>query len=625
MLAAALHAASALATTGAQRLTFLLEYVGSDYPAAVRDGKVVNEIEYGEVLRFTRQIMHEYGARPRRSRAVTSGLETLERLLVARAPADHVWTLTRRLVPKLGRSAGGVARPERIPNLANGRRLWAKDCATCHGETGAGDGPSSSGMEPPPTAFRGEYLGRLSPQQVFNAVSLGVEGTAMPSFADAYTEAQRWDVAFFVMTLRVDFAPARPPGGEHFGLEELARSSNAELLARLRRTRPDATPEQVDYFRMNLVSARGEVAPLAGPDVANAGGLTLALQMQDAFASVAERVFPRVVGVAGYVRDPSWTDARLRAEHGDGWMAANADALRYPGFRRIRTGSGLLIDDEGHVVTGDHLVRDDARALVPLVEVELHDETRTACAIVGTEPMLDLAVLRIADAARTALPPLELGDSDRLQAGHWLIALGDPPGPQRTFTVGLVAMPPLRQCYQAQLSATFLQSSLAVGPGGIGGPVVDILGHVVGLATQPNAGVGEPPATSVLPINLVVNLFEALKVARSNRSPWIGISVLELPVARQRLAGHVPAVAVPPTGVYIDDVFDPSPAHRAGIRPGDFLVGLGGHHVLSVGDFQTWLYVSGIDAKIDLDVVRDGRPLTISVSVEARPPSATTS
>ena len=632
LLAAALHAPSTPAigapvthaTSSAQRLTFLLEYVGSDYAAAVRDGKVVNELEYGEVLRFTRQLMHEYGARPRPSRAVVAGLANLEQLMIRRAPPDEVWALTRRLLPKLGRSVGRVARPERIPNLARGRRLWEDDCAPCHGATGAGDGPASAGMEPPPTAFRGEYLERLSPQQVFNAVSLGVDGTAMPTFAGAYTDAQRWDVAFFAMTLRVGFDPKRPPTGEHFRLEDLAGSSNAELLARLRRTRPDATAEQVDYFRVNLVSAQGEVAPLAGPDVANAGGLALALQMQDAFASVADRVFPRVVGVASYVRDPSWTDQRLRAEHGDGWMVANADTLRYPGFRRIRSGSGLLIDDEGYVVTSDHLVRDDAHALVPLVEVELHDETRTACAIVGTEPMLDLAVVRIADVPPAGLPALELGDSDRLQTGHWLIALGDPPGPERTFAVGLVAMPPLRQCYQAQLTATRLQTSLGVGSGGLGGPVVDILGHVVGMSVRQETAVGEPPVTGVLPINLVLNLFEALKVARSNRSPWIGISVLELPVARRRLAGHVPAVVVPTTGVYIDDVFDPSPAHKAGIRPGDFLLGLGGHRVLAVGDFQTWLYVAGVDAKVDLDIVRDGRPLTIPVTVEARPPSAST-
>ena len=579
-----------------QQITFLLQYVGTDYAAAVRDGKVANQFEYGEVLRFTKRVIDDYGTLPGRSPKVAAKLGELEQLMAERAPAARVWTLANRLVPKLGRTVGGAARPERLPNLASGRRLWMDDCAICHGDIGAGDGPASPNMEPLPTAFRGDFLARLSPHQVFNAVSLGVDGTAMPSFANAYSPAQRWDVAFYTMTLRVGFDPKRPPAGVHVPLEDVAASSNAALLERLRRMAPDAAEEHVDYFRVNLVSPQGGSAPLAGPDAATTGGLALALQMQDAFASVAERVSPRVVGVGAYVRDPGWTDEQLRARHGDGWMVANADLLRYPGFRRIRAGSGFLIDDDGFVVSADHLVRDDAGAIAPLVEVELPDETHVPIAVVGAEPMLDLAVLQIAQGTPPALPALEFGDSDRMQAGHWLIALGDPPGPDRSFNVGLVAMSPQRQCYQAALSATRLQSSLVVPPTGLGGPVVDILGHVVGMSVRAGTDVDGPPASGVLPIILVQNLFEALKVARSHSSPWIGISVLELPALRRQLASQPHRIAIPPTGVYIDDVFAPSPASRAGVRVGDFLVGLGGHPVLSVGDFQTWLYVTGIGA-----------------------------
>ena len=617
-------AAAAAARPDPQRLGFLLQYVGTDYADAVRDGKVVNAFEHGEVLRFTRQVIEGYGALGGRSPRLARGLAELERLITERAPAAVVWTLANRLVPKLGRTVGGEARPERIPNLASGRRLWNDDCAICHGVTGAGDGPASSGMDPPPTAFRGEWLARLSPHQVFNAVSLGVDGTAMPSFGGAYTAEQAWDVAFYTMTLRVGFDPRRPPRGTHVALEDVADSSNVALLERLRRTAPDATEEHVDYLRVNLVSAAGTTAPLAGPDAQATGALGLAVQMQDAFASVAERVFPRVVGVGSYVRDPAWTDQQLRAKHGDGWMVANADAIRHPGFRRLRTGSGFLIDDDGFAITADHLVRDEAGALLPLVEIELPGETRVPVAVIGAEPMLDLAVLQIAQGAPPVLPPLELGDSDRMQAGHWLIALGDPPGPDRTFDVGLVAMSPQRQCYQATLSATRLQSSLAVPPGGLGGPVVDIFGHVVGMSVRGGTSVEGPAASGVLPIGLVLNLFEALKVARSHQSPWIGISVLELPALRRRLGGRAHGVVIPPTGVYIDDVFAPSPASRAGIRPGDFLVGLGGHPILSVGDFQTWLYVTGIGATAELVLVRDGKPLALRVPVEVRPPEATT-
>ncbi len=622
MVVATVAVAGAASPPSSQRLTYLLEYVGSDYPAAVRDAAVASPLEYGEMLRIVKELRRGYDAVPGRSAAVASGLAELETLVVRRAAPDDVWRTTRRLGPELAKTVGGTPRPDRTPNLANGRRLWRADCALCHGVEGAGDGwAAREEMQPLPTAFRGEWLERLSPQQVYHAVTFGVDGTAMPSFADAYSESQRWDVAFYAMTLRVEFAPRRPAAGQPFTLDELAASSNAELLARLRKAQPDAAPENVDWVRVNLASGASATAAVAAP----ANGLALALQLQDVFAGIADRLAPRVVGVTGFVRDPAWTGERLQVEHGDAWMAANADAVRYPGFRPIRHASGLLLDDEGYVVACDHTVRDDDGTVVALTEIELPDDTRSVGAFVGAEPMLDLAVLRIAGALPVPPPPpLELGDSDRVETGHWVIGLGDPPGPERTIAVGLIASAPQRQCYQADLSATRLQSSLAVPPGALGGPVVDIEGQVLGITVRQESEPGAPPGSSILPVNLVTTLVDALKVAHSERSPWIGVSVLELPTVRQRLGARAAEAHIPPTGVEIDDVFDPSPASRAGVRPGDFLAGLGGHPVFAVGDFQTWLYVAGIGAAVDLDLVRDGQPMKVAVTIDARPRNATT-
>jgi len=83
-------------------------------------------------------------------------------------------------------------------------------------------------------------------------------------------------------------------------------------------------------------------------------------------------------------------------------------------------------------------------------------------------------------------------------------------------------------------------------------------------------------------------------------------------------------VTMPPTGVFIDDVFDPSPARRAGVRPGDFLTGLGGHPIVSVGDFQTWLYATGIGAVTELTLVRNRDTFALQVQVAERPASAST-
>jgi S1-C subfamily serine protease len=618
------------------RLVYLLEYVGLDYAQAVRDGAVVDPLEYGEVLRFTKEVVRAYAKLPGRTQAVQGDLERVQGLVERRAPADQVWSATRALLPALVRSIGGAATPATAPNLGNGRRLWMSDCAPCHGPTGGGDGPSSAGMEPPPTALRGTYLERLSPRQVYNAVTFGIEGTAMPSFAGAYDERQRWDVAFFALTQRVGFAPKRPADAAEISLEQIASSSNAELLERLRERDPGATEEHVDHLRTSFPPgerASSAAAAAGGGDPADA--VAVALRLQDAFASVAERVSPRVVGVTAFSADPAWAPEKLRAERGEAWASANADALRHPGLRPQASGSGLLLDDEGYVLSRDRLVRDESGELAPLVEVELPDQTYLTATVVGSEPTLDLAVLRVALAESFAAPAaLEIGDSDRLQAGHWLIALGDPPGAEATLAVGVVSAAPQRQCYQNQLSATRVQSSLVLPEGALGGPVVDVLGRVVGVSVgQHPAPAGDPlavapPATAhVLPINLVLNLFEALKVARSTRSPWLGVSVLERErvASRSALAASAAADAMPPSGIYVDDVFTPSPAAAAGVRPGDFLLRLGEHAIATVADFQRALYVLGIGREVTLELWRSGEPLRVQAAIEARPESATTS
>lgn len=617
--------ATRAAGTDPARLVFLLEYVGSDYPNAVRDGTVTNTAEYGEVLRFTNEIIRDYPARGSASDRVSQGLRGLRELIERKAAPEEVAAATRKLLPVMTKALGATSQPAAMPNIPAGRRLWIDDCAGCHGPSGAGDGPSAAGMEPPPSAFRGEFIENLSPRRVFNALTFGVDGTAMPSFVPAYTERQRWDMAFFVMTLRVEFEPAQPPEAARFTLEELATSSNAELLARLREARGDATANEVDWLRTNFPSPTGGSVPFAGQDTADAG-VAAAIQLQQAFAGVADRIFPRVVGVMGYVSEPKPAPTPPVG----GWGNDSPDRFRYPGFQPIPGGTGFLVDDDGYVLSRNQLVRDEHGDLVKFVDIELQDQSHLPARVVGAEPSLDLALLQVADPGRVAgLPPFDFADSDRVQLGQWLIALGDSPGPGKAFAVGLVSAPPERQCYQSERAATRLQTSLVVPGDGLGGPVADILGHVVGMTVRQPEPPGlklpdAPAATHVLPINLVLNLYEALKVSQSRESPWLGVSVLELPLLRRQLGDKANTIDIPRTGVYIDDVFDPSPAFTAGVRTGDFLLALDGHQLLSVGDFQTWLYVLGIGNQVELELQRDGKPLQLKAAIEVRPPAATT-
>jgi S1-C subfamily serine protease len=358
----------------------------------------------------------------------------------------------------------------------------------------------------------------------------------------------------------------------------------------------------------------------------------VALQLQDAFARVAERVLPSVVGVASFVEDPEWTLEKLTAERGMAWIQAHAEDLRYPGYRKIRSGSGFLASDDGYVLSANHVIRDDAGEVADVVSIELRDGRHVTCRVVGAEPTIDLAVLKLVeltDPRERNVPPVVFGDAGAVQVGHWVIALGNPPGPDVTYAVGTLAALPEQQCYQAELSRTLLQTSVAVPPQSHGGPLVDIRGRVIGLTVPapPGRDLVEPAgprSAYALPIGLALNIYEALKVAESDRSPWIGVSVLDLPGARRRLGTKAESIEFPRTGVYVDDVFEPSPATAAGIRPGDFLVAMGPHRVLSVADFQKWLYLGGIGSPLELELLRDGRVLKVRVTIEARPAAATT-
>jgi len=256
------------------------------------------------------------------------------------------------------------------------------------------------------------------------------------------------------------------------------------------------------------------------------------------------------------------------------------------------------------------------------IDVEIENTRHEEARLVALEPTVDMAVLKVE--VPFAVRPVRVGDASRLRIGDWVIAIGDPPGVERTFAPGNVASPAIRDCYQEQRTATLIQTSLAISAQSYGGPLVDIHGEVVGLAVPPRdepsaLGIPSSPAVRALPIQLALTLFEPLRVAETRRSPWIGISVLNLTWRIRREMDSSPQ-----TGIYIENVFDPSPASIAGVRPGDVLVRIDDRRIFAVQDFQKALYLSGIGTKITLELFRDGALFTREVTITDRPPEATT-
>ena len=556
------------------QVVFLLEYIGSDYALAVEGGRVVNAFEYAEMLDFTKVVAEEYAAvRPGGEGELPLRLTQLGELVRRKSPAHEVRALVGAVVPMLAEALGVSSWPDRTPDVARGRALYAGDCGPCHGSAGRGDGWAAPGLDPPPTSFHEPRMEGVSPHQISGAIRYGIPGTAMPSYGHARGVDEIWDLAFFVASLGRAGSVVRPADGGNAGEAPAAESAG-----------------------INLAGAR---------------------DLERAFTSVAERVFPSVVGVTALAADDAGSAPDVgRPTKSGGWSRARGVRARNPGFAPVGAGSGFFVANDGTLLTDLHFLVDPATGRpAERIEVEFGDDRRGLARVLGVEPMINLAVLKVGLPIETPVAPV--GDSAGARVGQWVIALGDPPGVERTFVAGSLSATPRRECYQEEPAETLFQTSIWIEAGGFGGPVVDLAGRVIGVA-QPKPGVepqaGMPSALRVLPIELALTIYEALATEASEISPWLGFAILELSRDLRRRITKAPR-----TGVYIDDVFDPSPASRAGIRAGDVLTSMNGNRLLSVADFQRWLYLSGVGATVTLELYRDGRLIEKQVPIEQRP------
>jgi len=209
-------ATPAFANEQARRLVALLDYLGSDYKNAVHDGKVISASEYEEMTEFSKRSLELQTQLTSIDGADKAGVEPIIKSLAShianKADAKGISELARDAKEKLIVTYNIIPYPRTIPSLASGKKIFDENCAQCHGQTGRGDGPARETMNPknpPPANFNDpERMAGLSPFKAFNTASFGVDGTAMASFS-ALPEEQRWEVAFYVMSLRFSAETAK--------------------------------------------------------------------------------------------------------------------------------------------------------------------------------------------------------------------------------------------------------------------------------------------------------------------------------------------------------------------------------------------------------------------------------
>lgn len=268
-------------------------------------------------------------------------------------------------------------------------------------------------------------------------------------------------------------------------------------------------------------------------------------------------------------------------------------------------GSGFIIRSDGYILTNEHVVR-DAQSL----KVTLYGGKKYDGRVVGTDPETDLAVVKIDE---KNLPAVEMGDSNNLEPGQWVVAIGNPYGFHDTVTAGIISALG-RSLEDPSRSGNLIQTDAAINPGNSGGPLVDLDGKVIGIneAIIANAqGIG-----FAIPINLAKNIAEELikkgKVERP-ATPWLGVGLVEI---TDRIAEYY---GLPNQDGAIIQVFPNSPAAKAGLMDGDVIKEINRKKIKTPQDVVDFITSRKVGEEIEILVFRDKDYKVFKVKLEAKP------
>jgi serine protease Do len=271
-------------------------------------------------------------------------------------------------------------------------------------------------------------------------------------------------------------------------------------------------------------------------------------------------------------------------------------------------GSGVIVDEQrGYVLTANHVV-----AQVSTVQVATKEGRRFVAKLVGRDPATDIAVLRLQGAQ--GLKSIAMGDSDNLEVGDFVIALGNPFGLGQTVTSGIVSALG-RTGLGKQGYEDFIQTDAAINPGNSGGALVNLHGELVGINTVIfSTGGGSVGVGFAVPINMARRVMEQIVQYGEVRRGWIGVSIRELTAGAGQSAGTT-------EGALIADIARGSPAEHARIQKGDIVVTVDGRPIRSAAQLRNKIGLTPVGGRLQLTVQRKG--VAHNVSVEVAPPDET--
>ncbi len=356
--------------------------------------------------------------------------------------------------------------------------------------------------------------------------------------------------------------------------------------------------------------------PLRWAGAALAGGLLVWTQVAaaapapESFSGLAKEASPSVVLITAEQTNPAGSAEapQMRGNPFEGTPFEDfLERFGKPGQngpqRPMRgLGSGFVIDEDGYVVTNNHVVERADKVSVKFDDGEEYDAK-----VLGTDPKTDLALLKVE--AGKDLPALSWGDSDAMEVGDWVMAIGNPFGLGGTVTAGIVSA--RGRDIGAGPYDDFIQTDAAINRGNSGGPMFNLDGEVIGI----NSAIFSPSGGSVgigfaIPSNLARDVITQLRETGSVERGWLGVKIQqvtpELAEAFGLEEGH---------GALVSEVFDNSPAAAAGFRSGDLITQFDGKRIETMRDLPRLVAAVEPGSDVSVDVLRKGEPTSLTVEI----------
>jgi serine protease Do len=350
-------------------------------------------------------------------------------------------------------------------------------------------------------------------------------------------------------------------------------------------------------------------------------GIDTLRRLGKAFADIAQKASPAVVGLkaektlTGEYSIQEWPYGEPFSPFGDDFFnyffrrSPRQETTPRREYRIPQTaqGSGFIITADGYILTNNHMVGGAEK-----VEIELADGRKFNAEVKGTDPESDVAVIKI-DAKD--LPYLELADSDTLEVGEWVLAIGNPFGLSHTVTAGIVSAKGRSDVGLATYE-DFIQTDAAINFGNSGGPLLNLNGKVVGISTAILGTTGNIGIGFAIPINMAKAVYPQLMKGNAIERGFLGLLPQSLTSSMAEQLGLKDT-----KGVIISEVTEGSPADKAGLKHNDVIIEFNGKPVESDSEFRRNVAILKPGTNVEIVVWRDGKRVTLTAKLDKRPPA----